>query len=464
MTDHDFDIAAKRFWDRYIHLLTTNKVKPNTHRWYVRHVERLISSRPQIRIANHTATSIEEYFEELGRNTQLGDWQFAQNVSALRILFCDLLSLGWASSFRWQYWVSSARSIDENHATLARECKPLASAGKPHPSTPSSSLLNDLRNILRSKNYAIRTEKSYCEWVSRFLSYTKNLESSELDAYHIQQFLTHLAVDRNVAVGTQQLALSAIVFLYRHVLDKTTGDFSDFVKAKRHRRLPVVLSESEVERLLSHIQDSTFSLMAGLMYGSGMRLMECVRLRVLDIDFAHQQIVVRAGKGNKDRIVPLPKTYIDPLKQQLAHVKVVHEEDISMGYGEVYLPHAFSRKAPNAAKEFKWKYCFPSGRVSADPRSGKVRRHHLHESSLQKSIKLAAANAQIDKKVSPHTLRHSFATHLLTSGYDIRTVQQLLGHSDVSTTMIYTHVLNSPGVAVISPADKIVQSAHKTSG
>ncbi len=273
-----------------------------------------------------------------------------------------------------------------------------------------------------------------------------------LSASDIKAYLDYLAVQRKVSASTQNQALNALVFLYEYVLKREIGIIGDFTRAKRPVRLPVVLAREEVDKLLNALS-GTYALMAGLLYGSGLRLMECVRLRVKDVDFAQNQIMVRDGKGQKDRITILPKRFHQPLKEQLSFVKKLHEEDLAKGFGEVYLWPSLERKYKNAPRELIWQYVFPGNNLSVDPRSGKVRRHHINENALQKVIKKTIVELNINKKVSCHTLRHSFATHLLEGGYDIRTVQELLGHSDVSTTMIYTHVLNTPGLAVRSPAD-----------
>jgi len=268
----------------------------------------------------------------------------------------------------------------------------------------------------------------------------------------IEAFLTHLAVDQNVAASTQNQALSALLFLYRDVLRKDLDFPIDSIRAKRPKRLPTVLTKEEVLRVIGGLS-GTYLLMAKLLYGSGLRLMECVRLRVKDVDFAQRQIVVRDGKGMEDRVTMLPDSVVTPLQENLQRVKRLHEEDLAKGYGSVYLPFALERKYPNANREWIWQYVFPSNRLSKDPRTGIVRRHHIGESSLQKAVREAVRVAGINKRVSCHTFRHSFATHLLESGYDIRTVQELLGHKDVKTTMIYTHVLNRGGLAVRSPLD-----------
>jgi integron integrase len=268
----------------------------------------------------------------------------------------------------------------------------------------------------------------------------------------VKNYLDYLAVERDVAANTQNQALNALVFFYGQVLGKPVGEMEEFARAKRPRRLPEVMTRDEVQRLLSKMSGIT-GLMAGVMYGSGLRLMECVRLRVKDIDFAQHQIIVRDGKGQKDRVTMLPERFAPPLQEHLARVKGIYEQDLAQGMAGVYIWPALERKYPNAGKEWIWQYVFPAKGLSVDPRSGKVRRHHINENLVQKAVKEAATQAAINKKISCHTLRHSFATHLLEARYDIRTVQELLGHANAVTTMIYTHVLNRPGLSVKSPAD-----------
>ncbi|WP_289022594.1 integron integrase [Desulfobacter postgatei] len=315
-------------------------------------------------------------------------------------------------------------------------------------------ILTQLLVALRTRNYSIRTEQSYESWVTRFISFCGNREPETLGSGEVVSFLQHLAVQRNVAESTENQALNALVFFYDKVLKQPLADIGNFVRAKRPRRLPVVLTRSEVAKILGQMA-GTQKLMASLLYGTGMRLMDCVRLRVQDIDFGYQQIVIRDGKGKKDRMLPLPERLVNQLKTHLEAVHEIHETDLEKGLGETSLPNALEQKYPNGAKEWGWQYVFPSGRLSVDPRSGKTRRHHIHENGLQKAIKNAAQQANITKRVNCHALRHSFATHLLESGYDIRTVQELLGHADVSTTMIYTHVLNRGGKGVKSPLDAL---------
>jgi len=312
-------------------------------------------------------------------------------------------------------------------------------------------LLDQLREVLRLKHYSYRTEEAYVNWVRRFIIFHDKRHPAEMGAPEIQTFLAHLAQEGNVSASTQNQALSALLFLYREVLHREI-DFVSLPTAKRPKRLPTVLTRDEVRRLLDCL-DGVYKLMAQLLYGSGLRLMECVRLRIQDLDFEYRTITVRDGKGEKDRIVPLPETVIPELHRQIERVRLIHEEDLAAGYGEVYLPDALERKYPNAAREFIWQYLFPASKRSLDPRSGKERRHHIDPSALQRAVRQAAHKAAIAKRVTCHTLRHSFATHLLQAGYDIRTVQELLGHKDVRTTMIYTHVLQRGGLAVRSPLD-----------
>jgi len=313
-------------------------------------------------------------------------------------------------------------------------------------------LLDQVRDRIRTLHYSIRTEQTYIHWIKRFILFHKKKHPSEMGKVQIETFLTHLAVDRNVAASTQNLALSAILFLYRQVLNIELPLLEDVTRAKKPQRLPVVLTRKEVTSLLSHIE-GTVGLVASLLYGTGMRLMECTRLRVKDIDFERGEIFVRDGKGGKDRVTVLPKSLISVLQHHLKKVKHLHEQDISEGYGCVYLPFALDKKYPNACREWVWQYVFPAKDRSTDPRSNRKDRHHIYPQTIQRTIKEAVRKANINKPASSHTFRHSFATHLLEGGYDIRTVQELLGHKDVKTTMIYTHVLNKGGRGVRSPLD-----------
>jgi integron integrase len=313
-------------------------------------------------------------------------------------------------------------------------------------------LLDQVRSQLRSRFYSRRTEQSYTYWIKRYILFHNKRHPSEMGSQEITQFLSHLASEKDVAASTQNQAFSALLFLYRDVLKLRFHPLESVHRAKRPAKLPVVFTRQEVRAVLSQLEGSHW-LIASLLYGSGLRLLECLRLRVKDIDFGLKQIVVRDGKGAKDRVTMLPATLAGPLREHLVRVKALHEQDLSEGNGRVYLPHALGRKYPNASRDWCWQYIFPSRRLSIDPRSGERRRHHVAESAIQKAVSAAIRRAKVSKAGSCHTLRHSFATHLLEAGYDIRTVQELLGHKDVSTTMIYTHVLNRGGKGVRSPLE-----------
>jgi len=319
---------------------------------------------------------------------------------------------------------------------------------------PPPKLLDQVRDKLRVKHYSIRTEQSYVDWIKRYILFHGKRHPKDLGARDLEAFLTHLAVAGKVAAATQNQAKSALLFLYREVLEIALPWLDNVTQAKAPKRLPVVLTVKEVQAVMAGMS-GTHALIARLLYGSGMRLMEAVRLRVKDVEFSRREILIREGKGFKDRVTMLPDAVIEPLLRHLEKVKMLHEEDLALGHGEVYLPYALDKKYPNAGREWGWQYVFPSRNLSVDPRSGKQRRHHVDEKGVQRAMKQAVQDAGLVKPATPHTLRHSFATHLLQSGYDIRTVQELLGHSDVSTTMIYTHVLNKGGRGVMSPLDKI---------
>lgn len=314
-------------------------------------------------------------------------------------------------------------------------------------------LLDLVRETLRLKHYALRTEEAYVHWIRRFILFHNKRHPREMGIPEIRAFLAHLATEDHVAASTQTQALSALLFLYRQVLHQELDPLDlDAIRAQKPKRLPTVLTRAEVQRVLAQMT-GIHLLMARLLYGSGLRLMECLRLRVKDVDFELHQITVRDGKGAQDRVTMLPESVIPALRDQLTHGRALHEQDLANGYGCVFLPDALERKYPNACKEWGWQYVFPSERISRDPRGEMLRRHHLDESGLQKAVRAAAKAAGIAKPVGPHTFRHSFATHLLEAHYDIRTVQELLGHKDVKTTMVYTHVLNRGPLAVKSPLD-----------
>jgi integron integrase len=499
------DNAVSRFWDKYLSKTISYKVPEKSRQWYVRRVEAFINAHSGRKLGSLVAQDVANYLDGIYRNQRIPFWAYRQTLHALRILFVELVKPGWATNFDW------AMHLNEGHRRGAtRDFRPALqpsasttinhqpdadahlnndeAAGVPDDAEPPASdtqlavegknpftvrikladramvakaierfpqLFARMITEIRIRHYSIRTEQTYVAWVSRFLLHGKFEQAQSITPDRISLFLEYLAVKRNVAASTQNVALSALLFFFRHGLQIDIDDVGHFERAKKPKRLPVVLSRDEVMRLFKHIEHDMHRMMAGLLYGAGLRLMECIRLRICDIDFDYNTIVIRDGKGKKDRVVPLPVRLQDALKRQIEKVKQLHEQDLAGGFGEVYLPNALSKKYPNAAKELRWQYVFPSSKNSADPRSGKVMRYHTHENNLQKSVKKAADIAGLSKKVNCHTLRHSFATHLLETGSDIRTVQELLGHSDVSTTMIYTHVLNRPGMTVYSPLDNL---------
>jgi integron integrase len=320
-----------------------------------------------------------------------------------------------------------------------------------------SPFLESVRSVIRMKHLAYQTEKTYIGWIVRFIKFHGSRHPAQMGSSEITDFLSHLAVGRNVSASTQNQALNALVFLYKDVLKREPGEFTGLIRANRPKFLPVVFSEREIGLVLGNLTGLP-KLIASLLYGTGMRLNECLRLRVKDIDFERSQILVRQAKGSKDRVVPFPKTLREELQQLIAKVRTLHETDLKAGYGSVYLPFALERKYPNANKQLLWQYIFPSKNLSIDPRSGITRRHHLDPSILQKHLKHAVSNAGLDKRATCHTFRHSFATHLLQRNYDIRTVQELLGHNDVKTTMIYTHVMERGSNGTRSPLDTISEA------
>lgn len=463
------DSSIAHFWDKFILKSKDYGVQSHKAYWYVRHAEAYIKSSAGLRLSHHTAQHIEQYLNEKYGSLRYQGWQLRQILTSLEILFREMVKPVWAVDFNWQLWRERAdecaspglepgeNDIDVKsiHAQLAQKSVRAASLfSQVFAKYPGH--ISDLITQVRVRHYSIRTEQAYLNWVLRLISFCSFGDPGKYTDDNLRGYLEHLVVNRRVSSSTQAQALSAIVFFYKNVLAKDVLEELVFARSKKPKRLPVVLSRNEIRLLFENMYDTHMLIMTKLLYGCGLRLMECIRLRVLDVDFDYKQIIVRQAKGKKDRVVPIPLRLMDELKQQIDRVELQHQSDRANGYGHVYMPDALSRKYPKAETEFKWQYVFPAKVISRDPRSGHYRRHHIHESSLQKAIKRAALNAGIVKRVSSHTMRHSFATHLLESGSDIRTVQELLGHADVSTTMIYTHVLNKPGVSVNSPLDNLI--------
>lgn len=337
-----------------------------------------------------------------------------------------------------------------NRTTLSKKAGDAPPADLPTP--PKPKLLDQLREALRSRHYSRRTEQTYCQWVKRFIFFHHVRHPAEMAEPEMNQFLTHLAVKEHVSASTQNQALSALLFLYRHVIGREVGDLGEVIRARKPTHLPVVMTRDEVKSVMTNLTGDKW-LMASLMYGSGLRLMECLRLRVQDIDFFRNEILVRDGKGAKDRITMLPESLNNPLQEHLKRVKMIHERDLAGGWGRVQMPTALDRKYLNAPKDWRWQWVFPQENRWLNPKTQEQGRHHIDESLVQKAIRDAVAKAGLTKRATCHTFRHSFATHLLEGGYDIRTIQELLGHSDVKTTMIYTHVLNRGPAGVRSPMD-----------
>ncbi|HEX5420195.1 MAG TPA: integron integrase [Gammaproteobacteria bacterium] len=446
-------------WTLYYAALGERGVVDRRARWFARLTEKFFRAVPRENPRRYTSDDVARYLRDTGKQAAIEDWQYRQLVEALEILFVQALRLDWAGAFDWGFWRDSAKRLHPSHPTIARGTPSARLEPESEPAPRSlaqvaddhEAVVNALVKEIRRRGYSIRTEQSYKQWILRFIAVFGSRDPRELSGAEVKSFLERLAVHRQVAPSTQNQALSALVFLYREVLNQPL-ELGSFQRAKRTRRLPVVLTHREVRDVLDKLS-GTQHLMASLLYGTGMRLMEVVRLRVKDVDFGYRQIVVRNAKGSKDRVVPLPEAVRQPLRTHLERVRNLFGEDLREGFGSVYVPSALARKYPNAEKEWGWQYVFPSGRISFDPRSRKARRHHVHENGLQKAVKAASTAAGLTKRVNCHSLRHSFATHLLEEGYDIRTVQELLGHADVSTTMIYTHVLNRGGRAVRSPLD-----------
>lgn len=408
---------------------------------------------------------IETFLAELRADSAVQQWQVEQAQDALEIYYGQFrgIALGPESDRAGEPRDEAGRESNATAPAGARTGRQRSVVRESIPPPPKprrraqvdwTALDEACRRVLRVKHYALKTEKTYLYWIRQFVSHHHERKPSTMGAAEIHQYLAHLALNQNVAASTQNQALNAIVFLYRDVLKKEMGDFSDFPRARRGHRVPVVLSREEVQRLFRQLEGMD-GLMVRLLYGAGLRVSELLRLRTKDVDFDRNEITVRAGKGDKDRRVPLPSTLKEDLARHLEGRRAQFEADREQKRHEVQLPHALARKYSGAPYEWEWQWVFAAPGFSTDPRTGRVRRHHMYDVKVQRAVRKAARAAGISKRVTPHTMRHSFATHLLEAGQDIRTVQELLGHSDVRTTMIYTHVLNKGPLGVVSPLDTL---------
>ena len=440
---------VNKFWDSYRQAAIASGVPAKNAEWYVKWADKFAVATKGKPIRERSVADIRKFLFELSIQRSIHPWQVHQAEEALVFLYEGFLKLdlGLNTVRPLVPWPG----ISNSTLKAPQQFKDRA-LSKTEEKARYGELYSRLRSAMRVRHYSIRTERAYAQWIGRLLSFYKDKPAESIDTDDIQRYLNYLADERKVAASTQNQALNAIVFFFKEVLKRDPGDFSDFVRAKQPLHVPEVLTRSEVERLLDAMSGVN-QLMAGLLYGAGLRLMECIRLRVKDIDFDAGRLTIRDGKGRKDRITMLPERFQHLLKQQLEQAQALYESDLKKNVAGVYVWPGLNRKYPNAAKEWIWQYVFSSSRLSVDPRSHTTRRHHVHASSLQKAVKNAAAKAGLSKRVTCHTLRHSFATHLLENGCDIRTVQELMGHSNVATTMIYTHVLNRPGISVKSPAD-----------
>lgn len=476
------EIGAVRLWQLFNEKLISLGIDPKQAAWFVKWAVGFAKSMKGP-LASRTSADVLRYLEKLAKGSNIKEWQVKQAVQALQHLYQDQLDTAWARKWQWDKGEAHALALlrQQAEAAPAKSQLPLSqtkdSLNTPPPedlqaddnifdhSSASdlkgshADLLAKLKLEIRKRHYSIRTEQAYLAWTLRFLSFCRANGSAEPREPEVKAFLEYLVESRQVSASTQSQALNAMAFLFNNAWERPLGDLGAFTRSRRPKKLPEVLSVSEIEQLLGAM-DGTAALMAGLLYGSGLRLMECIRLRVKDIDFEYRQIKVW-GKGQKHRPTVLPRRYEEPLQAHLKRVKALHQQDLAAGHGQVYMEPALARKYPKAAGQWQWQYVFPARQISVDPRSGQVHRHHVHETSLQKAVPAAARKVGLTKQVGCHTLRHSFATHLLENGADIRTVQELLGHENVATTMIYTHVMNRPGVNVQSPADRIRPEREK---
>lgn len=455
------DGREQHFWNQYLSTLDAFRVPEKSRPWYARHCQAFIAAHPDVKLRQHTRESVTRWLEHLLKHSEREPWQSKQIVSAVQLLFKSIHS-PLHDAIDWEYWRGSFIEHGPEHDTHYRERHPVSvgpdthsqKAGHPPATEPAGfdDEIERVRVAIRRLNYSIRTERTYIEWLERFFRFHRREPLETLAENHIVAFLEHLAVARQVAPATQSIALNAIVFWFRKVREREIGDFSNFVRARPRLKLPVVLSQAETALLLQSAA-GVHAIVMALLYGCGLRIMEAVRLRIQDIDFDYQQIIVRTSKGNKERVVPLPTKLLDKLRTHVETVREQHAKDLEEGYGGVYMPPVLANKYGPSSQQWVWQYVFPSLKLSVDPKSKVVRRHHINEGSVQRYVRNAARELGLQKRVTCHTLRHSFATHLLERGVDIRTIQEMLGHTDVATTMIYTHLAKFADGKTSSPLD-----------
>jgi integron integrase len=401
-------------------------------KFYVHWVRRFLKS-CNYQLENITTQHVSQYLDSLEADEKIGDWQVKQAADAV-ILYVEKYLKRPLEQLTSSEKDSREKSIGQEGSLAWRQT------------------LEEARNAIRLRHYSLSTEKTYLGWIARFKTFVQDRDPHLLEANAMKKYLTHLALHGRVSASTQNQAFNALLFLYRHILHKELDDLTSVVRAKRKLNLPTVLSRDEVKKLLSFL-DGPYLIMAQLMYGCGLRLMESLRLRIKDVDFENDLLMVRSGKGEKDRALMIPGRIREELSRHVASVKEIHDQDMTMGYGEASLPDALEKKYPGAPKEWGWQWVFPAEKLSVDPRTGKVMRWHIHPSAIQRAVKEAVMKAELPKMASCHTLRHSFATHLLEAGHNIRTIQELLGHKHVNTTMIYTHVIRKKPSEIRSPLD-----------
>jgi integron integrase len=413
-------------------LIKLGNIPEDKIKFYIHWVRRFLKS-CNYQLENINEEHISQYLESLEADEKIADWQVKQAADAVNLYVEEYLKK------KFQQVPSSDKDYGEKSTDLKG-------------SLQWKQTLEEATNVIRLRHFSLSTEKTYLGWITRFKSYLGDRAPSLLEAEDMKKFLTYLALHGRVSASTQNQAFNALLFLYRHILHKEVNDLTSVARAKRKFNLPSVLSRDEVKKLFSSL-NGPYLLMAQLMYGCGLRLMECLRLRIKDVDLETDLLLVRSGKGEKDRALMVPEKIKEELKKQIASVKEIHDQDLKMGFGEVSLPDALEKKYPNAPREWGWQWLFPAQNLSVDPRTGKVMRWHIHPSAIQRAVKEAVINANLPKKASCHTLRHSFATHLLEAGHNIRTIQELLGHKHVNTTMIYTHVIRKKPSEIRSPLD-----------